>query len=321
MKHYCRTFVRLLCFALLLPLGLASCTAGNSSTTETEKGTTAETSAKTLADTEAATLVVTEKPTAAPTDVPTEPDTDPLPIERSLRIGSYNLAAGREVNHVIRHLGTDIKNTDLDIVGVQEVDQFTARSGNIDTMKQLSKSSGLEHYAFFKAIDYQGGEYGIGILSKYPILETERYELPSADYEQRVLGRALIDVDGVQVNFFVTHLSYEALDIRTEQFAKVAEITATHIPYVLVGDFNTAEFNEFSVLSGTEMVNNHDHSIPTFPESETAIDNIVFSSEAWTFAPPATLENGHSDHHMLYAVGTLTHPSLPVTDTSETDND
>ena len=109
-----------------------------------------------------------------------------------------------EVKLKIEKLGQDIKSKNLDIVGVQEVDRNTDRNMRMDTIKKLSESSGLSYYSYFKALDIKGGEYGVGILSRYPIIETKRTELYSENVEQRVLGHAVIDVDGVMINFFVT---------------------------------------------------------------------------------------------------------------------
>ena len=44
----------------------------------------------------------------------------PEPIK--LRIGSYNIANGRDVNWDFKHIANDIIEKDLDIVGLQEVD-------------------------------------------------------------------------------------------------------------------------------------------------------------------------------------------------------
>ncbi len=230
----------------------------------------------------------------------------------TLRIGSYNLAAGRQVGRDMRVLGNDIRSLELDIVGVQEVDQFVARSGRVDTMRLLAESAGLPYYAFFPAIDLQGGEYGIGILSRYPITRAERHELSSFGHEQRVLGRAEIDVQDIPVRFFVTHLCYEAKKVRTVQFAEVAELVRNHAPYVLVGDFNTADYTAFSVFAGTTAVNNEEHSLPTFAETRKGIDNIIYTTDAWHFTQPAMLANDHSDHRLLYAEGTLSTESFPL---------
>ncbi len=42
-------------------------------------------------------------------------------------------------------------------------------------------------FAFGKALDFDGGEYGVGILSKYKIDKSKVINLPSGDAEQRVV--------------------------------------------------------------------------------------------------------------------------------------
>src|SRR5690606_31245260 len=58
-----------------------------------------------------------------------------------------------------------------DFVALQEVDRFTDRSGkDLDQAAALAELTGM-HHQFFKAIDRSNGEYGVAILSKYPIEE------------------------------------------------------------------------------------------------------------------------------------------------------
>ncbi len=306
-------FLRMcLCLSLfsVLTLMLLSCGAENPPPAVSQTVTTAESQTEApLTDTEAVSETTPATETAAETRPTTEPDTAPETNAEEeplmLNFVSYNIAAGRQVSYSMRTLAGDLKEVKADIVGIQEVDQNCDRSGNIDTVKLLSRTSGLEHYAFFKGIDLGAGEYGVAILSKYPILETERVELSSNGHEQRVVGRALIDVNGTHINFFVTHLSYEDKATRTGQFAELAAILSAHAPYVLVGDFNTADFDEYAVLTGAATVNDHDHSVVTFPQNDSSIDNIVYTADRWQFGAPAVRENDHSDHYMLYAQGSL----------------
>ena len=246
-----------------------------------------------------------------PTEKPTEEKPQPAaPIQ--LTIGSYNIANGSKVNHDMSKLARDITNAKLDIVGLEEVDQFCNRSNNMDTMKTLSELTGMPYYTFFKAINLAGtgpdgkGEYGIGVLSKYPILETERVELYSAGKEQRALGRTAIDVNGVTLNFFVTHVSYEETSIRTKQLKQINDIMKKYDNYLLVGDFNTDDFSEYAAFPDAGTVNTAEYHLPTFDSKGTSIDNIVYTKSNWTFSPPRTTPNKNSDHDMLYAIGMFT---------------
>ncbi|MBE6639044.1 MAG: hypothetical protein E7616_06285 [Ruminococcaceae bacterium] len=238
-----------------------------------------------------------------PTVGPSKDDLDAEPI--TLKIGSYNIANGREVDHKMFMLAKDIVDHDLDIVGLQEVDQNCTRSGSIDTMKTLSEMTGYKYYAFFKAINLQGGEYGSAILSKYPILESESFPLNTRGKEARVLGRSAIDVNGTTVNFFVTHLSYEADDIRAEQFNYVNQVLSAHDRCILVGDFNISSLAEYYALDNVGMVNSEEFFVYTFPSKKTCIDNIIYSVDDFTFGEPSYLPNGNSDHNMIYATGVM----------------
>ena len=219
-----------------------------------------------------------------------------------LNIGSYNIRHGADAEFDMRVIGKNITDHKLDIIGVQEVDRNAARSKCIDSMKLLSDATGYQQYAFFAAIPLQGGEYGVGILSKHPIVETERYLLDSSGTnEQRVLGRAAINVDGETVQFFVTHLSYESTETRTKQFKEINEILKGFDNYILTGDFNTEDFEEFRVIEGSVLVNDTDRRVPTFPSKLLAIDNIVYDAKHMTFNLPQTVKNSYSDHYLLYA--------------------
>lgn len=219
----------------------------------------------------------------------------------SLRVGSYNIANGRNVSHDLALIGKDIKDMRLDVVGLQEVDQLVNRSGKQDTIKILAESSGLEYYAFFKAIDHDGGEYGLGILSRYPIISTETTKLYSGSEEQRVLGHAVIDLGDSQIDFFVTHMSYESQTLWDKQLKEICPILKESGDYILTGDFNVTNFVPFyDDLDGADIVNYGSDAHPTF-EDGTTIDNIIYSSDFWSFGDPRTLPNGHSDHYLLFS--------------------
>lgn len=218
--------------------------------------------------------------------------------EATIRVGSYNILHGAEVNLDMSVIAKDITEMNLDVVGMQEIDQKTDRVKGLDTMKALSDASGYPHYAFARAIDFQGGEYGTGILSRYPIVLFEVIPLESGQHESRALGHAVIEVQGKRLDFFNTHLSYEDKATRTQQFKTLSDETAKCKTFLLTGDFNTADTNEFTVIAHSALVNPNKY--PTFPESKEAIDNIVYSGD-FTVSASGMGPVGHSDHNMLWA--------------------
>ena len=217
----------------------------------------------------------------------------------TLRVGSYNIKNGAQVNHDMSKLAADILEQKLDIVGLQEVDIETTRAKGLDILKLLSEATGYQYYAFTKAIDFQGGGYGTAILSRYPIVHHEAVLLTTPNgYEQRAYGHAVIEVNGANLHFFNTHLSYENTEIRTAQYAQLAEATAACCGYILTADFNTANLNEFKVFDDATLVNTGKY--PTFPSSSSAIDNIVLA-DGWEIIDSGMVASNKSDHNLLWA--------------------
>lgn len=222
---------------------------------------------------------------------------------KKLKIGSYNIANGREIYWDFKVLADDIVKNELDIVGIQEVDQFCNRSKNSDTMELLKQYTGMQYYAFFKCIDYDGGEYGTAILSKYPILETKEIELnDGSQVERRLLTYAKIDVEGKEINFFNTHLTIKSDSIRADEFKIVAENVKDKNNCILVGDFNVDAYEEFEVLKPLSYINNPETDFITHPEGDRKIDNICYSSEFKLVEDCYGIyQMYHSDHVLLYA--------------------
>ena len=216
-----------------------------------------------------------------------------------LRVASYNIRHGHDAGLDMAVLARDILTVQPDVVGLQEVDVGTLRVHGRDTLTELAAVAGFAHFAFCRAIDFAGGEYGTAILSRYPIRSFDVIPLPSTDArEMRSVGHAVLDADGERVDFFNTHLSVESAALRTPQFAHIAALGAECPDFILTGDFNTADLGCFAAFEGTSLANPNQY--PTFPESGEGIDNIVCSSP-WRIAKTGVLPNSHSDHLLLWA--------------------
>jgi endonuclease/exonuclease/phosphatase family metal-dependent hydrolase len=135
-----------------------------------------------------------------------------------------------------------INNVKPDLVALQEIDVNTERSGkNIDQAKELGRLTGM--YSFFaKSIDYQGGEYGVAVLSKYPFIATEAIKLPmehNAGGEPRAVAAVIIEpVEGYKIAFASTHLDLKEENRELQINAIVDYVQEMNIPIVLAGDFN-----------------------------------------------------------------------------------
>lgn len=233
----------------------------------------------------------------------------------TLRIGSFNIKNGTDVQHNLKRLADEILDKDLDIVGLQEVDRFAKRSQYLDTMEKLSELTGYEYYYYSKAINITGdpatygqeGEYGTGILSKYPIVFKETTEIPSANYEQRVLGSVMIEIaEGIHINFFNTHLTYNTLEIREKQMEAINEIMGDSTYCILTGDFNVESIEEFEKFSKLTGASNKDNPLESYwywkqdPWPTGCIDNVLYSKE-FILKDCGVSKKKLSDHYLLWA--------------------
>lgn len=217
-----------------------------------------------------------------------------------MKIATYNIRHGADAGYDISKLARNITDNSIDIVGIQEIDMLTERVNGMDTMKEFAEKTGYPYYSFFKAIDFRGGEYGVSVLSRFPIVFSERIPLESFDKEGRVLGHTTIDADGINIEFLVTHLSFESDELRAVQFKQVNKECSKYKKFILTGDFNTEDFSEFEVIENAQILQNSRYSLPTFPGAGSAIDNIVYS-DAFKFGTQQTVKESFSDHYMLYA--------------------
>lgn len=216
-----------------------------------------------------------------------------------ITVASYNIMHAGMVDCDMERLVQSIVACGADIVGIQEVDVGARRSGGRDIAAMLGQQLGFEA-RFTPAIDFQGGQYGTTILSRYPITAFAYYPLESGTYEKRSIGAAQIKVADETVHFWNTHVSYENKEQRRIQLDQIKTLLPQGEPWILTGDFNTRDFEELRALGDVSLVNDHGHTFGTFRASSSPIDNIIYTAP-WTVRNAGMIDNDHSDHNLLFA--------------------
>ena len=111
------------------------------------------------------------------------------PRKQQVRILTYNIhhAEGIDGKLDLPRIARVIESVNPDVVALQEVDRETERTGKVNQAAELGRLTGMEA-VFGQAMDYQGGGYGLAVLSRWPIIQDETYplEAPGAR-EPRVL--------------------------------------------------------------------------------------------------------------------------------------
>ncbi len=158
-----------------------------------------------------------------------------------IRVMTYNIhvGVGMDKKLDLARIANVIKQQHADLVGLQEVDRGVERTGRIDEIAELAKLTRMD-YAFAFNLKYQGGQYGVAILSRYPITATDhRLYKNTREAERRGFIRAEVNIDGRVVNFATTHLDYQYEDGRVfEAEQLLAALKDVKGPLIVVGDFN-----------------------------------------------------------------------------------
>jgi endonuclease/exonuclease/phosphatase family metal-dependent hydrolase len=180
-----------------------------------------------------------------------------------LRVLTYNIRAG---NGELRRTEETLRRLAPDIAGLQEVDvNWSERSGFEDQAKFLGESLGMQ--VRFARIYLLPGpdstkparQYGVAVLSKYPIVRWRndtltRLSTIARDAEPAPapgLLEATIDVNGVAVRVFNTHLDYRSDPrVRKKQVEEMLGYMGEDSgPTLVLGDLNaTPEAPELQPL-------------------------------------------------------------------------
>jgi endonuclease/exonuclease/phosphatase family metal-dependent hydrolase len=135
-----------------------------------------------------------------------------------------------------------IRSASPDIVALQEVDVNSRRANGLHQPAELAQRTGLPYYAHFRTTALYGGDYGVGIISRFPLESVEQYPLPvEPGTEPRTVARILMRVHGQEVSIYVTHLTRRPFnsDIRMRQSAAIMKLlSADPRPKLLMGDMN-----------------------------------------------------------------------------------
>lgn len=169
----------------------------------------------------------------------------------SITVMSYNVKYCSPYNSTVPNVDAVaeiINQAKPDIVFLQELDRNTTRSGKVDQLALLSQKTNLPYTFYGKAIDYQGGESGLGILSRYTLSDPQGFNLPRVELgdtyvSYRILISANITVNEKKVTIACTHLelTQENRDLQVPEINKI--LSTSNYPVIFGGDFNATPDN------------------------------------------------------------------------------
>ena len=178
--------------------------------------------------------------------------------ENTVRVMSYNIHNGKGMDNVTdyQRIAGIITGISPDVVALQELDSVTNRSNQVDVLARLAEHTAM--YPVFGASlnPYDGGKYGIAVLSKEKPISWKRIPLPG-----REEVRSLLIVEFKDYIVGCTHFSLNAEDRQTSVSIINQAVKDLNKPVLLAGDMNAAlespvmeAFNEnWTILSDVNM--------------------------------------------------------------------
>lgn len=222
---------------------------------------------------------------------------------KKIRVLSYNVKNCQGMDGIVDYtrIAAIINRINPDVVALQELDSATKRSNGVVVLDELARLTGM-HRTYGASIDYQGGKYGVGILTKKKPESWRRIPLPG-----REEPRSLLIVELKDIVIGCTHFSLTQDDriasanIVSEAFGEDSR------PVIIAGDFNAVPESPVMKVIGESWDFLTDTSVPTSPSDEPGrcIDYIMglHSDDFFFFTRRSVveLEQVASDHLPVWA--------------------
>ncbi|MBE9490924.1 MAG: endonuclease/exonuclease/phosphatase family protein [Bacteroidetes bacterium] len=197
-----------------------------------------------------------------------------------------------------------------DFVALQEVDYKTKRAKNYDLVTELGWRTKMSPI-YARAMHYDGGEYGEGVLSKHTFLQTRNVALPftKGDEPRAALEIITIIPSKDTIAFIGTHLDH--LDNETNRIMQAKQLnkvcSSNPYPTILAGDLNAQPKSNTMKILEEIWVGSYDKNNPkpTYPSDNPSIkiDYVLFyPKHRWKVLNTEVIQDEIASDHCAYLV-------------------
>ena len=231
-----------------------------------------------------------------------------------MRLATFNILHGRSPDDDrvdVDRFAAAVRTLDADVLALQEVDREQPRSHHADLTAVAAEAMGAAEHRFVAAIAGTPGatwmaatgreqpgtaEYGIALLSRYPVRSWQVVRLPAipfrfpmwlpgprkvivVDEEPRAAVVAVVETPHGELTVVNTHLSFVPGWNRRQLRRLQRDLTAFPDPLVLMGDLNMTPPTPTSVTGWQSLASGL-----TFPldEPDRQLDHVLLRG---SFAP------------------------------------
>lgn len=229
-----------------------------------------------------------------------------------VKVLSFNILHGATTkgDFDLDRIAKVIIDADPDFVALQEVDYKTNRAKKYDLVTELGWRTKMAPL-FARAMPYDGGEYGEGVLSKHTFLSSRNIALPYTPGDE---PRAAIEITTVlpstdTISFIGTHLDH--LKLETNRIMQAKHINKTFssnkYPTILTGDLNAEPNSEtMTILEGIWSPSyNKENPQATYPSDNPTkkIDYVMFyPKHRWKVLKTEIIQDTIASDHCAYLV-------------------
>ena len=156
-----------------------------------------------------------------------------------MRVATWNIRAA--LSAPLDDIAAELQAMQADVIGLQEVDHLARRTGFIDQAHALATALSA-HFVFAATIKWDGGDYGLALVSRWPLAAVQRHRLDQTEYgEPRIVLEVTVCASGRPLRVFNHHA---AIGSRSRQsgLTRLRDLVAPHMGSgaVVLGDFNEA---------------------------------------------------------------------------------
>jgi endonuclease/exonuclease/phosphatase family metal-dependent hydrolase len=171
----------------------------------------------------------------------------PRPAPGDVRVATYNIRAGLGG---LDGIVADLEPIHADFIALQEVEHGMKRPRSVDQAGHIAKALGMEE-VFAGSFPVDEGEYGIAVLSRFPITRSEKVALPQGRGRwPRVALKVEIDAPGGPLRFVCVHLARPFHWPLSNTFTRLGQISellrsleGEELPVIVAGDMNSLPFS------------------------------------------------------------------------------
>ena len=155
---------------------------------------------------------------------------------------TYNIQSGRNAAHTLEPAGSEavIRRLAPEVCMLHEVRMRSLDIGGAEQARDLGEHLGME-WRFFKAMEYDGGDYGIAFLSRAPILSCDHWVVPATKTlysEPRIIFRCVVKLEGQETAVYGTHFGLSDIDLDNATNQAEELLREEKMPALFMGDLN-----------------------------------------------------------------------------------